>query len=303
MAPLKSTSRQKKAVQKAGLAPPPGKRSRQPKKAPVGAIISWPPDEDRVEEIFTRLSDVMPDPKTELDFVNPYTLVVAVALSAQATDVGVNRATKALFAIADTPQKMLALGEEGLIPLIASIGLYRTKAKNVIAAAPYVGEQAMLTREDNVRGVVLRGIVPSEEATVSDLGKQITEGTLANLTPGSFGIVLGRELARGLGVSIGDKITLVAPQGTITPAGVLPRVKQFTVVAIFTAGHYEYDSSLALIDLHDAETLYRLDGPTGVRLKIQDMEQAPLVARELIKLHNPDVLTLDVEMPDRKSVV
>src|SRR5690606_28278142 len=89
MAPLESASRQKKAVQKAALTPPPGKRSRQPKTAPVGAIIRWPPDEDRVEEIFVRLSGVMPDPKTELDFVNPYTLVVAVALSAQATDVGV----------------------------------------------------------------------------------------------------------------------------------------------------------------------------------------------------------------------
>ena len=111
-----------KAV-RAALPAPKGKRSRAPKKAPVGAVIGWPPDEDRVEEIFVRLSGVMPDPKTELDFVNPYTLVVAVALSAQATDVGVNKATKALFAIADTPQKMLALGEEGLIPLIASIGL------------------------------------------------------------------------------------------------------------------------------------------------------------------------------------
>src|SRR5690606_29464652 len=126
---------------RAALTPPPGQRSRQPKKAPVGAIIAWPPDEDRVEEIFTRLAGVMPDPKTELEFVNPYTLVVAVALSAQATDVGVNKATRALFAVADTPQKMLALGEEGLIPLIASIGLYRTKAKNVIAAARILVEQ------------------------------------------------------------------------------------------------------------------------------------------------------------------
>ena len=129
-----------KAVRVA-LAPPKGKRSRAPKKAPVGAVIGWPPDEDRVEEIFVRLSGVMPDPKTELDFVNPYTLVVAVALSAQATDVGVNKATKALFAVADTPQKMLALGEEGLIPLISSIGLYRTKARNVIAAARMLVEQ------------------------------------------------------------------------------------------------------------------------------------------------------------------
>lgn len=111
------------------------RKSRQPKKAPVGVIVRWPPTKAKVETVFQRLSGIMPDPKTELDFVNPYTLVVAVALSAQATDVGVNKATKALFEVADTPAKMLALGEEGLIPYINSIGLYRTKAKNVIAAA------------------------------------------------------------------------------------------------------------------------------------------------------------------------
>ncbi len=121
---------------RAALTPPAGvRKSRQPKKAPVGVIVRWPPAKAKVETVFTRLSGIMPEPKTELDFVNPYTLVVAVALSAQATDVGVNKATKALFAVADTPEKMLALGEEGLIPYIASIGLYRTKAKNVIAAA------------------------------------------------------------------------------------------------------------------------------------------------------------------------
>ncbi|GAB3625538.1 cell division protein FtsX [Pandoraea terrae] len=167
------------------------------------------------------------------------------------------------------------------------------KNKEVLAAAPYVGEQAMLTRDDAVRGVVLRGIVPDEEAKVSDLGKQITEGNLADLVPGSFGIVLGRELARGLGVHVGDKITLVAPQGTVTPAGVLPRVKQFTVTAIFTAGHYEYDSSLALIDLDDAEKVFRLTGPTGVRLKVQDMERAPLVARDLAKTLSGDMWVRD----------
>ncbi|WP_461343373.1 endonuclease III [Brevundimonas sp. GN22] len=123
-------------IVRAGLTPSgPAKRSRQPKKAPVGVIVRWPPTKAKVETVFERLSGIMPDPKTELDFVNPYTLVVAVALSAQATDVGVNKATKNLFAVADTPEKMLALGEEGLIPLISSIGLYRTKAKNVIAAA------------------------------------------------------------------------------------------------------------------------------------------------------------------------
>lgn len=114
-------------------------------------ILAWPPDEDRVEAIFTRLSGVMPDPKTELNFSNAFTLVVAVALSAQATDVSVNKATERLFAVADTPAKMLALGEEGLIPFIASIGLYRGKARNVIALSRIVQEQhggeTPLTRE------------------------------------------------------------------------------------------------------------------------------------------------------------
>ncbi len=104
-------------------------------------LFRWPPDPDRVEEIFQRLSRVMPDPKTELNFTSPYTLVVAVALSAQATDVGVNKATDRLFKVADTPGAMLALGEEGLISYIASIGLYRNKAKNVIALSRIVLDQ------------------------------------------------------------------------------------------------------------------------------------------------------------------
>jgi endonuclease-3 len=104
-------------------------------------VLGWPPDEDRVEAIFERLAAVMPEPKTELNFSNPFTLVVAVALSAQATDVSVNKATDKLFAVANTPQAMLALGEEGLIPFIASIGLYRGKAKNVIALSRIVLEQ------------------------------------------------------------------------------------------------------------------------------------------------------------------
>ncbi|RZJ30305.1 MAG: endonuclease III, partial [Brevundimonas sp.] len=104
-------------------------------------MLRWPPDEDRVETIFERLSAFMPDPKTELNYSNPFTFVVAVALSAQATDVGVNKATDRLFKVADTPEKMLALGEEGLIPYISSIGLYRGKARNVIALSRIVLEQ------------------------------------------------------------------------------------------------------------------------------------------------------------------
>ena len=114
-------------------------------------VLRWPPDEERVEAIFVCLSGVMPDPKTELNWSDPFTLVVAVALSAQATDVAVNKATDRLFAVADTPEKMLALGEEGLIPFISSIGLYRNKARNVIALSRLVLEQhggeVPLTRE------------------------------------------------------------------------------------------------------------------------------------------------------------
>ena len=108
--------------------------------API-PIFAFPPDEDRVDQIFTRLARIMPEPKTELNFTDPFTLVVAVALSAQATDVAVNKATVKLFAVADTPGKILALGEEGLVPFIASIGLYRNKAKNVIALSRIVLEQ------------------------------------------------------------------------------------------------------------------------------------------------------------------
>jgi endonuclease-3 len=104
-------------------------------------VLGWPPDEDRVETIFERLAAVMPEPKTELTWSSPYTLVVAVALSAQATDVAVNKATDKLFKVADTPQAMLALGEAGLTPFIASIGLYRNKAKNVIALSRILIEQ------------------------------------------------------------------------------------------------------------------------------------------------------------------
>jgi lipoprotein-releasing system permease protein len=151
----------------------------------------------------------------------------------------------------------------------------------VLAAAPYVEAQALLTRNDAVSGVLLRGVVPDLEAHVSDIAADMKAGRLSDLQPGQFGIVLGGDLAANLGVSVGDKVTLVAPQGTITPAGMLPRLKQFTVTGIFESGHYEYDSSLALIDIQDAQALFRLSAPTGVRLRLKDMQLAPQVSREL----------------------
>ena len=153
--------------------------------------------------------------------------------------------------------------------------------KRVKAAAPYVMGQAMLTAGDANRGVLIRGIDPAREDTVADIGRHMRAGTLANLKPGEFGIVLGGDLARGLGVVPGDSVVAITPQGTITPAGTLPRLKSFKVVGIFDVGMAEFDSGLALINLEDAQRLYRLDGVTGVRLKLDDLFAAPLVARAL----------------------
>ncbi|MGV2287430.1 lipoprotein-releasing ABC transporter permease subunit [Trinickia sp. YCB016] len=165
--------------------------------------------------------------------------------------------------------------------------------KEVIGAAPYVDAQALLTRQDAVSGVALRGVEPSLEPEVSDIGKEMRAGSLNALEPGSFGIVLGADLAASLGVSVDDKVTLVAPEGTITPAGMLPRLKQFTVVGVFESGHYEYDSTLALINIRDAEALFRLQAPTGVRLRLTDMQKAPQVARELTHQLSGDLYIRD----------
>jgi lipoprotein-releasing system permease protein len=169
----------------------------------------------------------------------------------------------------------------------------------VTGAAPYIDAQAMITREDTVRGVLVRGVLPAEEPKVSEVGQQIKSGSFENLRAGEFNIVLGGELARVMKVQVGQKITLLAPQGQVTPAGVLPRLKQFTVAGIFEAGHYEYDSSLAFIHLEDAQTLFRLNAPTGVRLKISDMQRAPEVAMGLTKILTGDVLIRDWSKQNR----
>jgi lipoprotein-releasing system permease protein len=163
----------------------------------------------------------------------------------------------------------------------------------VIGAAPYVNAQALLTRGDAVRGVLVRGVEPAAEPAVSDIASQVRGEPLAALKDGEFGIVLGGELARALGVSLGEKITLIAPQGQVTPAGVVPRLKQFTLTGTFDSGHYEYDSALALIHIGDAQRLFRVDGPTGVRLRIADMQRAPEVAAELAKTLPPNLLVRD----------
>ena len=165
--------------------------------------------------------------------------------------------------------------------------------REVVGTAPYVAAQALLTRGDAVRGVLVRGIDPAAEPGVSDLATQVRGEPLTALKDGEFGIVLGGELARALGVALGEKVTLVAPQGQVTPAGVVPRLKQFTVIGTFDSGHFEYDSAMALLHIGDAERLFRVDGPTGVRLKIADMQRAPEVAEQLAKSLPPNLLVRD----------
>jgi lipoprotein-releasing system permease protein len=167
------------------------------------------------------------------------------------------------------------------------------KNPRVIGAAPFIASQVLIARGDDMRGVVVRGIVPSAEATVTDLAAKLKDSTLARLVPGTFGIVPGIELARSLGVRDGDKVTILLPGGTVTPAGVVPRLKQMTVVGTFDAGHYEYDSGLALISLDDAARLFRVAGPTGIQLRLSDLNEAPRVAAELAQSLGPSVVVRD----------
>ena len=161
-------------------------------------------------------------------------------------------------------------------------------------AAPFINAQGMLTYGQGVRGAVVRGVLPELEDRVADIGKQMRAGKLASLVPGEFGIVLGSELARAIGALPGDKVALIAPQGQVTPAGVIPRLKQFTVVGTFEIGMYEYDSSLALVHLEDAQRLYQLGSAvSGVRLKLDDLFAAREVARDLTAALAPAVYATD----------
>jgi lipoprotein-releasing system permease protein len=152
----------------------------------------------------------------------------------------------------------------------------------VQASAPYIMAQGMLSFGQTVQGTIVRGVLPEQEDKVAEIGAHVRAGNFDALKPGGFGIVLGADLALALGVGIGDKVVVMAPQGQFTPTGLVPRLKQFRVVGIFQVGMYEYDSALALIHLNDAATLYRMgDKVSGLRLKLADLDRAPQVSREL----------------------
>ncbi|MBA3589154.1 lipoprotein-releasing ABC transporter permease subunit [Methylibium sp.] len=163
----------------------------------------------------------------------------------------------------------------------------------VRGAAPFIAAQALVARGEDMRGVVVRGIDPAEEPKVTPLAAELAETVLAELRPGAWGIVLGGELARSLGVRVGDAVTIVTPNGQVTPAGVVPRLKQMTVAGVFESGHYEYDSGLALMHVDDAAKLFRVEGPTGVQLRLDDQQDARAVAGELAMSLGPDVAVRD----------
>jgi lipoprotein-releasing system permease protein len=164
---------------------------------------------------------------------------------------------------------------------------------DVLASAPYIQAEAMLSAPPNVSGAIIRGIEPQYEDAVTDIGKHMVAGSLRDLQPGKFGIVLGDALAQSLGVAVGDQLMLITANVAVTPVGGLLRQRQFTVVGIFKVGMYEYDRGSAFIDLKDAQALFRLgDGVTGLRLKLDDMFRAPWVARDLnLKLGSPYIAT------------
>lgn len=168
---------------------------------------------------------------------------------------------------------------------------------DVAAAAPFVSAQGLLTHGSAVRGVYIRGILPADEERVSEISRFMRSGRLENLVPGKYNIILGVELARALRAGIGDRIVLIAPQGEVTPAGIIPRLRQFTVAGIFAVDHYEYDSGLALVALQDAQRLFRFGSAvSGVRLKLHDLFQSIRVARDLVHELGPDIYATDWTM-------
>lgn len=167
-----------------------------------------------------------------------------------------------------------------------TLGMLKTAESRIVAGAPFVSGQALLSAGAGVQGAMVRGIDPAAEPSVSDIPSAVRMGSVDNLKAGSFGVILGRDLARQLRVGPGDKVTLIVSKGNVTPAGFVPRMKQMTVMGLVDSGHYEFDSTLCVMNVKDAATLFRTGGATGIRLKLSDMNEAPAVVRS-IRQHLP----------------
>ena len=157
------------------------------------------------------------------------------------------------------------------------------KNPEVVGAAPFIDAQALLARGEDMKGVLVRGIAPELELEVSDVVNARSRLVFQALREGEFGIVLGNDLAKRLGVVAGDVVTLIAPSGQVTPAGVTPRLKQMRVLGTFNSGHYEYDANLAMVHVSDAAKIFRLEGASGVRVKLRDLHTALQVGDDLSK--------------------
>jgi lipoprotein-releasing system permease protein len=188
-------------------------------------------------------------------------------------------------------------GAGGMLSDWQRVAAEAARHDRVIAAAPYITAQGLFTHGSAVRGALVRGILPEQEERVAEFAAHMRSGRLESLKSGEYGVVLGIELARSLGATVGEKVVLVAPQGQVTPAGIIPRLRQFTVVGIFGVDHYEYDAGLALIALEDAQRLFRFgDAVSGVRLKLKDLFEAGTVTRDLTRSLGPEVYASDWTM-------
>ncbi|HXA92651.1 MAG TPA: lipoprotein-releasing ABC transporter permease subunit [Steroidobacteraceae bacterium] len=174
------------------------------------------------------------------------------------------------------------MGLEGTLEDWRSARAAALRQPGVVAAAPYIEEQAMLAHGQHVIGTLVRGVLPEEERQTTGLAQHLTRGRIEALQPGSYRIILGSALARELDVGVGSSLVLIAPEGTATPSGIMPRMRRFEVAGLFESGMYEFDSGLALINMTDAARVYRLDDrASGIRLALQDPWRAPSLVRAL----------------------
>jgi lipoprotein-releasing system permease protein len=175
-------------------------------------------------------------------------------------------------------------GLDGVLPDWRTLQAAARRQSGVQAAVPYVESQAMFAQGTAMAGANVRGVLPQEERTATGLAQHVVAGHLEDLTAGSYGIILGSALARELHAGVGDTVVLIAPEGTATPTGVVPRMRRFRVVGLFNSGMYEFDRGLALVHLEDAARLFRTgDAVTGLRLAFTDPLRAPLLVREVAR--------------------
>ena len=174
------------------------------------------------------------------------------------------------------------MGLHGTLPEWRPIQQVAARQKGVIAAVPYIESEALLSNGKRVTGTMVRGVLPEEERKATGLAQHLTAGRLEDLQPGKYNVILGTALARALDAKVGGTVVLMAPQGTATPSGVVPRMRRFHVIGLFESGMFEFDNGLALVHMSDAAKLYQLgDAVTGIRLALTDPFRAASTVRDL----------------------